>query len=100
MLHPFMACELGQEFKFQEALDYGLLPLRFGRQDPQDILSTYVSLYLDEEIKSEGLVRNIEPFTRFMEVMSFSHGSELNVSNISRDSLREENNRSKLVDHS
>lgn len=84
-LHPFMASELLADFNLEEALVYGLLPLRFGREDVQDILSSYVSVYLDEEVKAEGIVRNIEPFARFLEVMSFSHASILNISNIARE---------------
>jgi predicted AAA+ superfamily ATPase len=33
----------------------------------------------------EGLTRNIGNFSRFLEVMSFSHGSVLNISNIARE---------------
>jgi predicted AAA+ superfamily ATPase len=40
---------------------------------------------LQEEIHAEGLVRNLDNFARFLEVVSFSHGSLLNVSNISRE---------------
>ncbi len=84
-LHPFMACELGGHFNFLDALQYGLLPLRFSSEEPFDLLSTYVSLYLEEEVKNEGLVRHIDPFSRFLEVLSFSHGSLLNISNIARE---------------
>ncbi len=84
-LHPFMAIELGEQFRFEDALQFGLLPLRFASQEPLATLSTYVSLYLDEEVRAEGIVRHIEPFARFLEVLSFSHGSILNISNISRE---------------
>ena len=84
-LHPFMASELGQHFNFEEALQYGLLPLRFASANPMETLSTYVSLYLDEEVKAEGLVRHIAPFAHFLESLSFSHGSTLNISNIARE---------------
>src|SRR3990167_3357049 len=84
-LHPFMATELKDRFNFDEALRYGLLPLRFDSKDPIDTLAAYVSLYLDEEVKAEGLVRKIEPFARFLEVLSFSHASILNMSNVSRE---------------
>ena len=84
-LHPFMACELGKHFNFTEALQHGLLPLRFASDDPSDTLSTYVSLYLDEEVKAESLVRQLAPFARFLETLSFSHGSLLNLSNIARE---------------
>lgn len=85
MLHPFMASELGEHFTLEDALLHGLLPLRFGVEDPWKTLSAYVGLYIDEEVKAEGLVRNIEPFTRFLEVMSFSHASLLNITNIARE---------------
>ena len=84
-LHPFMAVELGEKFNFEESLRFGLLPLRFSSQNPLETLSTYVSLYLEEEVKAEGLVRHIEPFTQFLEALSFSHGSMLNMSNIARE---------------
>lgn len=84
-LHPFMASELGEEFKLAEALSNGLLPLRFGIEDVQALLTSYISLYLEEEVKIEGLTRNIEPFYRFVEAMSFSHGSVLNLNNIARE---------------
>ena len=33
----------------------------------------------------EGLIRHFEPFTRFLQVMSLSHGAILNVTNIARE---------------
>jgi len=84
-LYPFMAAELGAFFSFSEALEFGLLPLLHGRKNPRDILNGYVSLYLDEEVKSEGLVRNIGNFSRFLEIISFSHASLLNATNIARE---------------
>ena len=64
---------------------YGLLPLRFGHEDPYDTLHAYISLYLEEEVKAEGLIRHYEPFTRFLHTMSFSHGSLLNISNVGQE---------------
>lgn len=84
-LHPFMAAELGELFSLEKALTQGLLPLVTGQADAYDILHAYVSLYVHEEIQMEGLVRHIESFARFLEVISFSHGSLLNVSNIARE---------------
>lgn len=85
VLHPFMAIELGKHFNFIAALRCGLLPLRFSSHDPVATLSAYVSLYLEEEVKAEGLVRQIEPFARFLEILSFSHGAILTMSNIARE---------------
>lgn len=84
-LHPFMATELGTEFSLERALEHGLLPLVWNAPNSQDVLQTYVSLYLHEEIQAEGLVRNVENFSRFLEAISFSHASTLNVTNIARE---------------
>lgn len=84
-LHPFLAAELGDYFNLNDALMYGLLPLRFASDNARERLSAYVSLYLEEEVKQEGLVRQLNPFIRFLEVLSFSHGSILNLSNIARE---------------
>lgn len=84
-LHPFMAAELGAEFSLVEAVKHGMLPLIYQERDPQDVLQGYLSLYLKEEVKLEGLVRNLDNFTRFLEAVSFSHGSLLNVTNVAKD---------------
>ncbi len=85
VLHPFMACELKAAFDLDQALAYGLLPLRFGHEDAFAVLQAYINLYVEEEIKIEGLIRHYESFTRFLHVMSFSHGSILNITNIARE---------------
>jgi uncharacterized protein len=85
LLHPFIASELGSQFDFTQALQYGLLPLLLTSTDPMATLQTYVGLYLKEEIQMEGLVRSLESFSRFLEVISFSHASQLNVTNVARE---------------
>lgn len=84
-LHPFMAVELGKMFNLNDALEHGLLPLVFGSNDKKKTLEAYAALYVREEVKAEGLVRNIGNFSRFLEAASFSHGSILNISNIARE---------------
>ncbi|MFA6263841.1 MAG: AAA family ATPase [Candidatus Babeliales bacterium] len=84
-LHPFMAAELGDDFLLEKALHIGLLPVLMGAKNPSEALQAYVGLYLKEEIQEEGLVRNLENFSRFLEIISFSHASLLNITNIARD---------------
>lgn len=84
-MHPFMAAELGDHFSLNNALQYGLVPLVIESEDVLDTLKAYIGIYLTEEVKAEGLVRNIGDFARFLEIASFSHGSLLNVSNIARE---------------
>lgn len=86
-LFPFMACELGDLFNFEDALEYGLLPLRFAQLDPSETLQAYIALYLDEEVRSEGLIRNYEPFARFLQAMSLTHGTLLNATNVGRECM-------------
>jgi predicted AAA+ superfamily ATPase len=84
-LHPFIAAELDDLFDLESALRIGLLPVVLDSQEPEQVLRTYAALYLREEVQSEGLVRNIGNFSRFLEAVSFSHASLLNVSNVSRE---------------
>jgi len=84
-MHPFMASELGDQFRLDDALILGMLPLVIDSLNPSETLKSYISLYLQEEVQMEGLVRNIGAFSRFLESASFSHGSVLNMSEISRE---------------
>ena len=84
--HPFMASELGNTYNFEKSLTFGLLPLVTNSISPAETLNSYISLYINEEVKMEGIVRNIGDFNRFLEVISFSNGSLLNTSEIARES--------------
>jgi predicted AAA+ superfamily ATPase len=84
-LHPLTATEIGKSFDLTQAITTGLLPLSYLEPDSKNFLESYVATYLREEVIQEGLVRNIGAFSRFMEIASFSQGSLLNLSNISRE---------------
>jgi predicted AAA+ superfamily ATPase len=84
-MHPFMAAEL-PAFDLGQSLRRGLVPLVVMAADPEDVLKGYASLYLEQEVQAEGLVRNVGSFARFLEVVSFSHGAVLNVANVARES--------------
>ena len=84
--HPFMASELEDDFNLEKALRFGLVPLVYGSANPHETINTYVSLYINEEVRMEGLVRNIGDFSRFLEIISFSNGSVINMNGIARDS--------------
>ena len=83
-MHPFMAAEL-PDFDLGRALETGLLPLVMAAADPADVLGAYATLYLEQEVRAEGLTRNVGNFTRFLEAVSFSHGAQLNVSAVARE---------------
>lgn len=89
-MHPFMAAEV-PAFDLDRALEIGMLPLVVGSSDPVATLHAYATLYLDEEVKLEGWARDIGRFARFLETVSFSHGSVLNVANVAREAQSERN---------
>lgn len=84
-MHPFMAAEMGTAFKLQRALEIGLVPLVLGALEPAATLRAYASLYLREEVQAEALVRDVGAFARFLEAISFSHGSMLNLAEVARE---------------
>lgn len=84
-MHPFMAAELGTGFDMQRALQIGLVPLVWNAPDPAATLRAYAALYLREEVQAEALVRNVGAFARFLEAVSFSHGSLLNLAEVARE---------------
>ena len=85
MMFPFFASELGDDFSIEKALRIGMIPLILNSSNPDSTLSTYISLYLKEEVQEEGLVRHLGDFARFLEKISFSHASLINTANIARE---------------
>ena len=84
-MHPFLACELGDAFRLDLALTQGLVPIVHSSEAPAETQRSYAGLYVTQEVKAEGMVRNAGSFARFLESVSFSHGQVLNVSNLSRE---------------
>lgn len=84
-MHPFFAAELGSLFSLDHALSIGLLPLVWDAANPVSVLRGYAGLYLKEEVQEEGLVRQLGDFARFLEIISFSHASILNATNIAKE---------------
>ncbi len=84
-LHPFMACELKDQFDLEKALTHGMVPLIHQSQNSDESKLAYIGLYLREEVLQEGIVRKIEPFSQFLETISFSQASSLTLTNIARE---------------
>ena len=84
-MHPFSIAELGNDFQLDHSLRYGQLPTVYTEADPKKYLEAYVRTYLEEEIRQEGLTRNLSAFARFLEAASFSQGSVLSISSVARE---------------
>ena len=87
-LHPLTAHELGGEFNETDAIQWGTLPRVWNEHDHKekaDILRAYANVYLKEEIWGEQLIRQLDPFRRFVEVAARQSGKIVNASKLGRD---------------
>ena len=84
-MHPLTAVELGDRFDLAHSLRYGQLPSVYVEQDPQHYLASYAGTYLREEVQAEALTRNLDVFSRFLVMATFSQASVLSVASIAKD---------------
>lgn len=88
-MHPLLYGEMPDPKPTLETLLlYGSLPdiiLEGNDQFREADLSTYVSTYLEEEIRSEALVRNVGGFAQFLEVAAGESGRTVNFTRLSQD---------------
>ena len=87
-LYPLTHIELADSFLLEEVLAWGSLPKIYDlceNEEKIDFLQTYALTYLKEEIQAEQIVRNLDPFRRFLEVAAQADGKIINYSNIARD---------------
>ena len=84
-MHALTCKELGKAFDIRHSLRFGQLPAAYVDRNPRKFLQSYVQMYLREEVQAEGLTRNLSAFARFLEAISFSQGSPLNLSSVARD---------------
>jgi uncharacterized protein len=83
-LHPLVSVEVG-DLNLLRALNRGMIPVHYLKEDYRKSLQAYVRDYLKEEVFDEGLTRNIPAFSRFFDAMGYSHGELTNYANIARD---------------
>ncbi len=86
-LFPFIYEEIKTHFQLEEVLAFGSLPPVIGktRMEKIDILSTYANTYLREEIQSEGIVRNLGGFSRFLDLAAGQSGELVSFSAVARE---------------
>lgn len=87
-MHSLTAHETEYSVSLEQAMNYGMLPMSVTAEDDLEreaYLTAYVETYLNEEIKYEGLVRNIGSFANFLEVATLTAGQIINMSGLARD---------------
>ena len=83
-LYPLVWPEV-TDFQLDRAVQNGMIPRHYMVPDATKRLKGYVEVYLNEEIREEGEVRELDAFERFMEVAAISDGEMLNYTNIASD---------------
>ncbi len=86
-MDPFSLRELPAK-DLDERLAYGSLPgiLTVGDMADREIdLETYVTTYLEEEIRAEAVVRNLGDFARFLELAASESGGIVNLRKLSQE---------------
>lgn len=90
-LHPLTAEEIGERFNINLALQYGTLPkltqlvLGDHKTEAKELLRSYYTTYIKEEIQAEALTRNVGAFQRFLNVAAQGNGQIIEFQNISRE---------------
>ena len=74
-----------EDFDLDRYLHYGGLPAVYAGKEPDEELNAYISVYLKEEIREEGIVRKLPPFTRFLRTMALTNCELINFNNLSSD---------------
>lgn len=88
-LSPLSLLELkDNDLNLEEILVNGTLPEVYSIENQEDIdelIGTYVNLYIEEEIRKEALVRNIGKFGNFLKLACIESGNTVNFRSIGSD---------------
>jgi len=83
-LYPLISVEI-PDFDLIRALNHGLLPRHYDSANPRKLLSSYIGSYLQDEIVAEARIRNVQAFSRFLEIAALTNGEMVNYTNIASD---------------
>lgn len=83
-MYPLVSAEI-PDFNLVRAVNNGMIPRHYMVQNPWERLRGYIGVYLSEEIREEALTRNLQTFSRFLEVAAQCNGKMLVYKNIAQD---------------
>lgn len=87
-MFPLTIAEIGGKRNLPDLLLRGTLPMAINcksNEMAEDFLASYVSTYLKEEIHQEALVRQLDSFSRFVEIAGQYQGQVLNFESLARE---------------
>ena len=88
LFYPLVYAEYGRAVLVEDILKYGTLPEVLNlkkKAEKAEFLTAYVDTYLKEEIQQEAIAKNMDSFTRFLDVASLCNGQVTNLSSLCRD---------------
>lgn len=83
-LFPLVSAEI-PDFDLKRALNNGMLPRHYLVTDPSKRIQSYIGDYLQQEIVEEAVVRQLDAFTRFLQVTAMCNTEIVNYTNIAQD---------------
>lgn len=83
-LFPLVSAEI-PDFDLQRALNNGLLPRHYLVANPSKRIQAYIGDYLQQEIVEEAIVRQLDAFTRFLQVAALCNTEIVNYTNIAQE---------------
>jgi uncharacterized protein len=83
--HSLTFNELGKYFDLNKVLHAGSLPAIYFSDNIDADLDAYASVYLQQEIMSEGVTRNVPAFSRFLKFAALCNSTIVNFTNLSND---------------
>jgi len=86
-LYPLTHRELGAKFNLDDTLNWGSLPEihELSEADRNRFLKSYCHVYLKEEIIAEQVVRKIQPFREFLELVALQNAQIINYAKFAKD---------------
>lgn len=83
-LYPLVSAEI-PDFDLLRALNHGLLPKIYDSAKPAKLLNAYIGNYLRDEIVAEAKLRNVDVFSRFLQIAAITNGEIVNYTNIAAE---------------
>ena len=83
-LFPFVSAEI-PDWNLMRAINVGGIPSIYFSSEPVEDLRAYCGNYLQLEVQAEGLVRGIEPFSRFLTAAAVSRGQPIVFERLASD---------------
>jgi uncharacterized protein len=81
--HEYLNSDL--DYDLNKLIQFGGLPSVLTSKNPVQRLKAYIGIYLQEEIKAEGFVRNLSDFSKFLDIAALTNSEQLDYNGVASD---------------